>query len=146
MKYEEFISLVQERGGIPSRGRATAVTDAALRTLAERMEGDTANNLAAQLPPELARLVRRAPGSSGERFPVDELSRRVAERADLEPDEAIAQIRAVMHALRAAVSEGESNHFWAQLPGEFLSLFEESSVMPPGKSAVEAAPDDRGRH
>lgn len=146
MDYNGFISLVQERANLDSRALATAITSATLQTLAERVQGDVANNLASQLPPELATLVRRAPGSEGERFPVDEFTRRVAERADLEPDQTIVQLRAVLQALRAAVTEGETNHLWAQLPGEYLTLFQESSVMPPGKSAVESAPDDRGRH
>lgn len=146
MQYDGFLALVQERANLNSHVRAAAITRATLETLAERVQGDTANNLASQLPPELAMSLRRPPGSNGERFPVDEFTRRVAERADLEPDQAIVQLRAVLRAVRAAVTEGETNHLWAELPGEFLSLFEESSAMPPGKSAIEAAPDDRGRH
>lgn len=146
MNYTEFLALVQERANLDSHTRAAAVTRATLETLSERVQGDTATNLASQLPPELGISLRCAPGSKGERFPVDEFTRRVADRADLEPDQAYAQARAVLRAVRAAVTDGESNHLWSELPGEYLSLFQETSAMPPGMSAVENAPDDRGRH
>ena len=55
MKYDEFIGQVQHRAGLGSHTEAECATRATLETLAERLAGGEAHDLAAQLPPELAR-------------------------------------------------------------------------------------------
>jgi len=124
MQYDEFLALVQEQAGLNSHTRAADITHATLETLAERIEADTADNLASQLPPGIARFLRNRNGGAVEKFPVDEFVRRVAHRADIESDEAIRELRVVLQALTEAVTEGQVNHLWAELPGEYLSLFE----------------------
>ena len=124
MQYDDFLALVQEHAGLNSRTRALDITRATLETLAERIEADTADNVASQLPPGIARFLRNRKGGTGERFPVDEFVRRVADRADIDSDEAIRELRIVLQALTEAVTEGQVNHLWAELPGEYLSLFE----------------------
>ncbi len=150
MQYNDLLTLVQERANLGSRAEAGAITRATLETLAERVQGDSANNLASELPRELATLMQRQPGTTGEQFPVDEFTRRVAERANIESDQAIRQLRVVLEALRAAESEGAINHLWAELPGEYLSLFEENPnpTQPSNDGqdmAPEIAPADRRR-
>lgn len=49
MRYEEFISSVAQRTGL-FEGDAVALTRATLTTLAERISGDEARDLAARLP------------------------------------------------------------------------------------------------
>jgi uncharacterized protein (DUF2267 family) len=124
MQYDDFLALVQEHAGLNSRTRALDITRATLETLAERIDADTADNVASQLPPGIARFLRNRTGGAGERFPVDEFVRRVADRADIESDEAIRELRIVLQSLTEAVTEGQVNHLWAELPGEYLSLFE----------------------
>ncbi len=145
MDYNDFITLVQERANLDNRTLAAAITSATLATLAERVQGDGANNLASELPRELAMLLQRQPGTPGEKFPVDEFTRRVAERANIDTDQAILQLRVVLEALRAGVSEGATNHLWAELPGEYLSLFQEPSNLPGSAAERDVAPADRRR-
>ena len=123
MQYDEFLTLVQQRAGLNSRTRAADVTHATLETLAERIDADTADNLAAQLPPGIARFLRNRSGGAVEDFPLDECRRRVAHRADIESDEAIRELRVVLQALTEAVAEGQVKHLWAELPGDYRSLF-----------------------
>ena len=127
MQYTEFLDLVQQHAGLNSPARAATVTRATLRTLAERIQGDSANNLASQLPLGLAVLLRRPAGLTGGQFPVDEFVRRVAERADLESAEAIRELRIVLQELSIAVSQGQIDRIWAELPGEYLNLLEPTS-------------------
>ncbi len=124
MQYDDFLALVQEHAGLNSRTRALDITRATLETLAERVGADTADNVASQLPPGIARFLRNRTGGAGESFRVDEFVRRVAERADIDSDEAIRELRIVLQSLAEAVTEGQVNHLWAELPGEYLSLFE----------------------
>lgn len=150
MQYDDLLILVQERANLGSRAAADAITRATLETLAERIQGDSANNLASQLPRELAVLMQRQPGTTGEQFPVDEFTRRVADRANIESDQAILQLRVVLEAVRAAISEGATNHLWAELPGEYLSLFQEQPLPTESSEdgrelAPEIAPADRRR-
>ena len=55
MKYDEFIGQVRHRARLSSHAEAERATRATLETLAERLAGGEAHDLAAQLPPELAR-------------------------------------------------------------------------------------------
>jgi uncharacterized protein (DUF2267 family) len=120
MDFDDFLSLIANRADV-GWDRAQALTDATLRTLAERISGGEAKDLAAQLPTELQ------PGLSGaeetaEVFPVDEFIRRVAERAGLEEDAALNGARAVMVTVREAVTSGEWDDVLAQLPKHYSDL------------------------
>jgi uncharacterized protein (DUF2267 family) len=50
MKHDAFIGQVQHHARLDSRGAAERATRATLETLAERLAGGEANDLAAQLP------------------------------------------------------------------------------------------------
>jgi len=120
MDFDDFLSLIANRADV-GWDRAQALTDATLRTLAERISGGEAKDLAAQLPTELQ------PGLSGaeetaEVFPVDEFIRRVAERAGLEEDAALNGARVVMVTVREAVTSGEWDDVLAQLPKHYSDL------------------------
>jgi uncharacterized protein (DUF2267 family) len=120
MKFDPFVDLVAQRANA-ARDRAQALTDATFRTLAERISGGEARDLAAQLPEELK------PGLTGaeetaEPFTVDEFVRRVAERAGVDEDTAREGARAVMVTLREAVTTGEWDEVTSQLPGDYSEL------------------------
>jgi uncharacterized protein (DUF2267 family) len=120
MKFDPFVDLVAQRANV-ARDRAQALTDATFRTLAERISGGEARDLAAQLPEELK------PGLTGaeetaEPFAVDEFVRRVAERAGVDEETAREGARAVMVTVREAVTTGEWAEVTSQLPGDYSEL------------------------
>lgn len=120
MQYDEFITKVAHEAAVP-REEADALTAATLRTLAERISGGEAEDLAAQLPKELKGYLAR-PGEEAEPFGLDEFVRRVAERAGTDSDQAFAHVGAVFATLREAVAAGELDDVAAQLPEELRGL------------------------
>jgi uncharacterized protein (DUF2267 family) len=127
MKHDEFIGQVQHRARLSSRGEAERATRVTLETLAERLAGGEAKDLAAQLPRELGEHLRGGWSGIGERFSLDEFFRRVSVREGVELPEAVFHARAVLAVLSEAVSQGEMNDVRAQLPAEFDQLFEVGS-------------------
>jgi len=128
MKHDEFIGQVQHRARLSSRGAAERATRATLETLAERLAGGEAKDLAAQLPPELAEHLRSGWSAMGERFSLEEFFRRVSQREGADLPEAVFHARAVIEVLSEAVSRGEMDDVRAQLPAEFNRLFEAGST------------------
>ncbi|MCW2640097.1 MAG: hypothetical protein JWP76_2403 [Dactylosporangium sp.] len=120
MKYVQFIEKVSERMG-GSLGQAEAVTQATLLTLAERITGGEARDLAAQLPTELREFLHKK-DEPAEAFDLNEFVRRVSLRADVDRDTANKGVPAVFQTLHAAVSTGEFEDVLAQLPKEFQNL------------------------
>jgi uncharacterized protein (DUF2267 family) len=121
MDYDNFIAKVAERAGTP-RGEAEALARATLQTLAERITGGEAQDLAAQLPKPLQEAIPRRPPGTAEAFDLDEFERRVARRAGVPGDVVDRGIRAVFQTLSEAVTPGEFEDVLAQLPREFRPL------------------------
>jgi uncharacterized protein (DUF2267 family) len=117
MRYDEFIDAVSDRIGVPV-GEAESLTYATLTTLAERITGGEARDLASQLPRPLRDLLLPSP-EAAERFDLDEFIRRVSDRAGVGAAEATAGMRAVFATLRKAVTGGEFDDIMTQLPAEF---------------------------
>ncbi len=128
MKHDEFIGQVQHRARLSSRGAAERATRATLETLAERLAGGEAKDLAAQLPLEIAEHLRGQWSALGERFSLDEFFRRVSLREGVDLSDAVFHARAVIEVLSEAVSQGEMDDVRAQLPTEFDRLFESGST------------------
>ena len=128
MKHDEFIGQVQHRARLSSRGAAERATRATLETLAERLAGGEAKDLAAQLPLEIAEHLRGQWSALGERFSLDEFFRRVSLREGVDLSDAVFHARAVIEVLNEAVSRGEMDDVRAQLPTEFDRLFESGST------------------
>jgi uncharacterized protein (DUF2267 family) len=114
VQYDEFIRSVAEGAGI-SREEAERLTAATLQTLAERITGGEAEDLAAQLPRELKPYLTGV-GEEAERFDIDTFVARVADRAGIDRDQALAHVGAVFATLREAVTTGELDDIAAQLP------------------------------
>jgi uncharacterized protein (DUF2267 family) len=117
MDYGTFEQKVSERAGVP-RDRAATLIRATLETLSERITGGEAKDLAAQLPKPAQEWLTGSP-EAAERFDLTEFIRRVAERAQIPPDEAREATRAVLRTLREAVTAGEFDDVMSQLPKEF---------------------------
>jgi uncharacterized protein (DUF2267 family) len=113
------LQLVQEAAGTDRSG-AELVAHAVLTTLGERIAEGEAQDLAAQLPPELAPWVATKGGAEG--FDVDEFLRRVAERTRADLPGAERYARAVFLALAHTVSPDELADVEAELSKDYAPL------------------------
>ncbi|GIJ24144.1 DUF2267 domain-containing protein [Micromonospora lutea] len=120
MDDDQFIESVAERTG-SSAEQATALARATLTTLAERIDGGEARDLAGHLPEGL-RAYAFGPHEDAERFGLDVFVQRVGGRADVDPELAAAGIRAVLDTLREAVGAGQYDDVIAFLPAEFWQI------------------------
>jgi uncharacterized protein (DUF2267 family) len=120
MDYETFTQTTAQRAGL-ARETAERIEHATLRTLADRISGGEAQDLAAQLPGGLQDDLR-APREEAEAFGVEEFVRRVAERGDVDPDQARTGAAAVLTTVREAVTPGEFDDVLSQLPQEYREL------------------------
>jgi uncharacterized protein (DUF2267 family) len=140
---EEFIDLVAERAGL-SREQAATLTHATLAVLADRISGGQALDLAAMLPEEIAKPLRKAPQKRPGRYGFDEFVGMVHRRASGVPREKIRPgIRAVMLTLREVVGEKEFRDTLAQLPQQFLALLEPEEAPQAEQPARDRSGDDR---
>ncbi|MFI2651306.1 DUF2267 domain-containing protein [Micromonospora fulviviridis] len=117
----EFVAKVAARAGVPAE-TARSLTEATLRTLAERISGGEAADLADHVAHELRPLLARARPEEPEAFGYDEFLRRVADRAGTAPDMAERGARAVLQTLHRVVGHAEFEQAMAQLPREIGAL------------------------
>lgn len=122
MKYDEFVNRVQQRAHLASNAEAVGAIRATLQTLAERLAGGEAQDLAAQLPRELGHYLR--PAEKTQDWLLDEFLERVAEREGVDLPDSVHHTRAVISVLLEAVSPGEIADVVAQLPADYDPLFE----------------------
>jgi uncharacterized protein (DUF2267 family) len=120
MDYETFTRTAADRAGLPV-DTVERVEHATLRTLADRISGGEAQDLASQLPSRLQADLRPA-REEAEAFGVDEFVRRVAQRGDVGPEEARTGAVAVLTTVREAVTPGEFDDVVSQLPQEYREL------------------------
>ena len=123
MRYDDFIGQVQHRAGPGSHAEAERATRATLETLAERLAGGEAHDLAAQLPPELARSLELPDAGIGAKLTLDEFFELVSEREGVDLPDATFHARVVIGVLTEAVSMGEIQDVRVQLPAAFAQLF-----------------------
>src|SRR3954454_8645371 len=105
MDYKTFTRTAAERAGLPV-DTVEGVEHATLQTLADRISGGEAQDLASQLPSPLQADPRPA-REEAEAFGVDEFVRRVAQRGDVGPEEARTGAVAVLTTVREAIAPGE---------------------------------------
>ena len=123
MRYDEFIGQVQHRAGLGSHAEAERATRATLETLAERLAGGEAHDLAAQLSPELARSLEAPDAGIGAKLTLDEFFELVSEREGVDLEDSTLHARVVIGVLTEAVSLGEIQDVRVQLPAAFAQLF-----------------------
>jgi uncharacterized protein (DUF2267 family) len=128
MKYDEFIKHVQSTAQLDSRQAAEQATRATLETVAERIVGNEASHLAAQLPAELGQYLRGHEGENGHHFPLEEFYQRVSEKTGVESVSAAVQAKAVFTVLNAAVTPGEFADVKANFSPDYSELFAESTI------------------
>ena len=120
MQYDELIALVAERTGLFD-GDAVELTRATLATLAERIGGDNARDLAARLPALLHDALLPTT-EEAEVFSYEEFLNRVAERTRHKSIVSESAVAAVMATLRDAVGSGEFDDILSPLPKDFHRL------------------------
>jgi uncharacterized protein (DUF2267 family) len=120
VNYDKFIETVSGRVKLPY-DQAESITYATLQTLAERISGGEARDLASQLPKPLHDpLAKRQ--EVAEPFDVDEFLNRVWQRSGLDAEQVTDGVRAVFATVRQAVTAGEFEDVMTQLPREFADL------------------------
>ena len=123
MKYDEFIKHVQSFAKLDSREEAEKATQITLETLKERIVGDEASQLAAQLPEDLAQYLRGREGQMGDHFKIEEFYQRICDRENVEPEIAANYAIAVFAVLKSAVSPGEFSDVKINLSEDYSELF-----------------------
>jgi uncharacterized protein (DUF2267 family) len=140
MHYSTLLTIVARTAGLTPRA-AERATEATLRTLAERITGGEASDIAAFLPPELRRWMVPTP-EAAEPFDRHELVRRVAEREGIDLETAEEHARAVFQMLGFAVAPGELRDMASQLPKDFEDLLEAAGI---GRRRAASRDDLAGR-
>jgi len=123
LKYDEFIAQVRHRAGLDSHAEAERATRATLETLAERLAGGEAHDLASQLSPELARYLELPDAGIAAKLTLEEFFELVSEREGVDLPDATLHARVVIGVLTEAVSLGEIKDVRVQLPAAFAQLF-----------------------
>ena len=119
MNHDEFVGHVQHLAHLPSRGDAERVIRATFETLGERLQSESAEHVAAQLPPELGRHLKNR---KFEHLSLRDFNDRVAEREHADVEKASFHARCVLDALCGAISPGAVRKIRIQLPQEFQPL------------------------
>jgi uncharacterized protein (DUF2267 family) len=117
--HDRFIQIVSEYAEVDP-GQAERATHATLKTLGERVTAGELDDVAAQMPPELAPSL--AGPREAEGFDAEEFVRRVAQREDVPFETAERHVRAVFAALGQAISPKELSDLEAQLSRDYRPL------------------------
>ncbi len=121
MQYNDFVSDVEQAGGLDSFQSAERVVGACLETLGETMPASERNMLAAQLPKELREILTRR--NTPREASLEEFYNTVGARADLGHPQTVRQSLAVIQTLTRAVSPEQWKQARAALPPEYAELF-----------------------
>jgi uncharacterized protein (DUF2267 family) len=120
MKYDKLVKEVADRAEIDDREEVERTILVVLQALCDRLTGDEARDLVAQLPEPLKSSV-----TVGEQ-PVPMTARDfvdwVAGELETTPQEAEQRVRAVFDVLQEAVTPGEFHDVLVQLPSGFAEL------------------------
>jgi uncharacterized protein (DUF2267 family) len=124
--YAAFIKHLCDRGGMsPSVAEKAAVS--VLCAIEQRIFGEEAQDLEAQLPQKLVELLNRCErhesGPPPHKFGRVEMLQMVAQDLGLNPEAVEPVIRAVLDAIRDQVSEGEVEQVMEQLPHDLRDLW-----------------------
>ena len=122
MKYSDILDRVQAIAKADENGAKIALK-ATLETLAERILGNEASHLAAQLPEEIGTFLRGHEGENGQHFDIEEFYQRTAQKANVKPAIAATYVRAVFITLQEAVTPGEFADVKVNLSEDYSELF-----------------------
>jgi uncharacterized protein (DUF2267 family) len=125
MQYEQLITQIQDGAGLSSRDEADEALRATLEAIGAGIPEDLADELAAQLPDEIARCLRPpalVAAGGGDRMNRREFVHRIAEACHLDDEQAAQIIPAVFAAIDRASGGMISTEIRYALPAEMRSL------------------------
>ncbi len=123
--HSEFIEAVQRRANIGSPERAEQVVMDTLKVLAEYLSYSQVQELASQLPPQIAQYLSTEWVGSAQELPLSEFVERVGEQTVArDPEQAAVYTRAVMRTVEEAIAAGEEGGARPPLPQELSPLLE----------------------
>ena len=112
-----FVKKVAEQAGV-TEGQAVALTEATLRTLAARLSGGEAADLADRVPEQFRpRLITAQ--ESPEPLSFNDFVALVARQSGVPVEVAARGVGGVLHAMHTTAGQREFDEFLAQLPKEF---------------------------
>ncbi|RLP98015.1 DUF2267 domain-containing protein [Micromonospora sp. CV4] len=121
MEYEQMIATVRKRADL-GENEAVRSIQAVLSVLGERLAGQEADHLAAQLPEGLDASVTRNP--QGRRWDVGEFLKHVGDREQVANADQVRQhAQAVLRTVAEALDDDQRHDLLAQLPGGITDLF-----------------------
>jgi len=124
--YAAFIKRLCERGGMsPHTAEQAAVS--VLCALEQRIFGEEARDLEAQLPQKLVELLTRCERHEGPpptKFGRAEMLNMVGQDLSLSPEAVEPVVRAVMSTLQDQITEGEAEEVMNQLPHDIRDLWQ----------------------
>ncbi|MFC6904417.1 DUF2267 domain-containing protein [Halalkalicoccus tibetensis] len=120
MEPSEFYTMVRQQADLESNDEAETAAKAVLETLSERLAPGEAEEIAGELPNELAGTVGTEDAS--EEFGPEEFIARLEKRAGVDEEFATRATRATTHALEEAVGEAFVDAR-EQFPAEYDELF-----------------------
>lgn len=130
MQTDEFYETVEEHSPADSSERAAVVTEAVLETLGETLTGGEAEDVATQLPDEVASHLEHA-AHDGSGYDREEFLSRVGEHlrgTELESESETADLegytQGVIDAIAAGLTESELQDVKAQLREDVRPLFD----------------------
>ena len=141
MKFEQFLSQVEDLADFGSRAEVKQAVKVSLGTLGERLYRTSRERLAAQLPDPLKHNLEsevdgEAVRQDTHRFSLEEYYKRVAARADLSLENAVSRSRRVMVVLTQAVSPQILDDILGELPDEYRELFGQNPRDPASPTAL----------
>lgn len=122
MKQHEFLANVRDRGSYSDQVEAERVSRIVLGLLGERLAGNEAQHVAAQLPEGLQDAVT-AHAEKQVSYGAEEFLRRVAAELDTTEETAKWDASAVLTTVGEAVTGGQLNQVLTQLPPAYAVLF-----------------------
>jgi uncharacterized protein (DUF2267 family) len=120
VKYDQMVKGVDERAALGDRAEAERTLRVVVQALADRLLGDEADDLRAQLPEPLKSEITVTP--QADPMNPQEFVERVAGDLGLQEDEARDRVRAVFATLHEAVTEGEWEEVVGQLDRNYAEL------------------------
>lgn len=121
VNYAEFLEAVRRQAGLPPTEAANVIR-ATLTTLAERISGGEARDLATQLPEEYRGYLHKEV-EFAEILDLVEFLNEVRTRAGLDDQRAAEGARAVLMTLREAMSADEFENLASELSADIRQLF-----------------------
>jgi uncharacterized protein (DUF2267 family) len=121
MELTQILERATENTGL-NQAQAETALPAFLETLSLRLTEDEQQDLAAQLPEELQGTLH-ATDPDVEKLSPDQFVERFAQRAGIDRDAALGAVHGLWEAVAEAVSPGEAEEVFSQLPTELAQLF-----------------------